>query len=99
MQKEFEKQEKLKALDEERRMQMVKDMEEQAKKHKQHEPVTILVYTVLSIFGLRSLVSYDRFSKFMTLQSPKEIDVCDSCKFSFIHFSRSLSGCMVSTGT
>lgn len=40
MQKEFEKQEKLKALDEEHKKQMVKDLEEQEEKHKQHEPVT-----------------------------------------------------------
>ncbi|PNF41274.1 hypothetical protein B7P43_G01464 [Cryptotermes secundus] len=39
MQKEFEKQEKLKALDEEHKKQMVKDLEEQEQKHKQHEPL------------------------------------------------------------
>lgn len=42
MQKEFEKQEKLKALDEEHKKQMVKDLEEQEQKHKQHEPVSTI---------------------------------------------------------
>ena len=40
MQKEFEKQEQLKALDEEHRKEMEKQIEEKEKKHKEHEPVS-----------------------------------------------------------
>ncbi|XP_069686491.1 nucleobindin-2 isoform X2 [Periplaneta americana] len=39
MQKEFEKQEKLKDLDEEHKKQMLQEIEEREKKHKQHEPL------------------------------------------------------------
>ncbi|GFG30832.1 hypothetical protein Cfor_00760 [Coptotermes formosanus] len=39
MQKEFEKQEKLKSLDDQHKQQMLKDMEDKEKKHKQHEPL------------------------------------------------------------
>lgn len=48
MQKEFEKQEKLKSLDDDRKQQMLKDIEDKEKKHKQHEPVSA-VYVVLNI--------------------------------------------------
>lgn len=48
MQKEFEKQEKMKSLDDEHKQQMLKDIEDKEKKHKQHEPVSV-VYVVLSI--------------------------------------------------
>ena len=40
MQKEFEKQEKLKTLDDEHKQQMLQDIEDKEKKHKQHEPVS-----------------------------------------------------------
>jgi len=39
MQKEFEKQEKLKILDDEHKQQMLKDIEDKENKHKQHEPL------------------------------------------------------------
>jgi len=39
MQKEFEKQEKLKTLDDEHKQQMLKDIEDKEMKHKQHEPL------------------------------------------------------------
>jgi len=39
MQKEFEKQEKLKSLDDEHKQQMLKDIDDKEKKHKQHEPL------------------------------------------------------------
>lgn len=39
MQKEFEKQETLKSLDDEHKQQVLKDMEDKEKKHKQHEPL------------------------------------------------------------
>ncbi|KAJ9580412.1 hypothetical protein L9F63_003936, partial [Diploptera punctata] len=39
MQKEFEKQEQLKELDEEHKKELIKDMEEKEKKHKEHEPL------------------------------------------------------------
>ncbi|XP_044731473.1 nucleobindin-2 isoform X2 [Chrysoperla carnea] len=39
MQKEFEKQEKLKALDEEKRKEMEKQIQEQVEKHKKHAPL------------------------------------------------------------
>jgi hypothetical protein len=42
MQKEFEKQERLKILDEEHKKQMLKDIEDREAKHKQHEPVSDL---------------------------------------------------------
>lgn len=48
MQKEFEKQEKLKSLDDEHKQQMLKEVEDKEKKHKQHEPVSA-VYVVLGI--------------------------------------------------
>jgi len=48
MQKEFEKQEKLKILDDEHKQQMLKDIEDKEKKHKQHDPVSG-VYVVLNI--------------------------------------------------
>jgi hypothetical protein len=48
MQKEFEKQEQLKSLDDEHKQQMLKDIEDKEKKHKQHEPVSA-VYVVLNI--------------------------------------------------
>jgi hypothetical protein len=48
MQKEFEKQEKLKNLDDEHKQQMLKDIEDKEKKHKDHEPVSV-VYAVLNI--------------------------------------------------
>jgi 5-formyltetrahydrofolate cyclo-ligase len=48
MQKEFEKQEKLKNLDDEHKQQMLQDIEDKEKKHKQHEPVSA-VYVVLNI--------------------------------------------------
>jgi hypothetical protein len=67
MQKEFEKQEKLKALDEEHKKQMVKDMEEQEKKHKQHDPVTALMSCSLPVFGLTRSVSCDTNSQFVIL--------------------------------
>ena len=41
MQKEFEKQEQLKALDEEHKKEIIKEIEEKEQKHKQHEPVSI----------------------------------------------------------
>jgi hypothetical protein len=70
MQKEFEKQEKLKNLDEEHKKQMVNNIEKQEKKHKEHEPVS-----VLSVFsGLRSLASCERGSQFVILQSPNAIN-------------------------
>jgi len=49
MQKEFEKQEKLKTLDDEHKQQMLKDIEDKENKHKQHEPVSA-VYVVLNIW-------------------------------------------------
>ena len=48
MQKEFEKQEKLKNLDDEHKQQMLKDIEDKETKHKEHEPVSA-VYVVLNI--------------------------------------------------
>jgi hypothetical protein len=42
MQKEFEKQEKLKILDEEHKKQLLKDLQDKDAKHKQHEPVSAL---------------------------------------------------------
>lgn len=48
MQKEFEKQEKLKTLDDEHKQQMLKDIEDKENKHKQHQPVSA-VYVVLNI--------------------------------------------------
>lgn len=39
MQKEFEKQEKLKTLDEEQRKKLEEEYKQQELKHKQHEPV------------------------------------------------------------
>lgn len=48
MQKEFEKQEKLKILDDEHKQQMLKDIEDKENKHKQHEPVSAM-YVVLNI--------------------------------------------------
>ena len=48
MQKEFEKQEKLKNLDDEHKQQMLKDIEDKENKHKEHEPVSV-VYAVLNI--------------------------------------------------
>jgi len=39
MQKEFEKQEKLKNLDDEHKQQMLKDIEDKETKHKEHEPL------------------------------------------------------------
>jgi hypothetical protein len=50
MQKEFEKQETLKSLDDEHKQQVLKDMEDKEKKHKQHEPVSA-VYAILNIYG------------------------------------------------
>lgn len=40
MQKEFEKQEKLRILDEEHKKQLLKDIEDKNAKHKQHDPVS-----------------------------------------------------------
>lgn len=40
MQKEFEKQEKLKSLDEEHRKEYEKELKDQEEKHKKHEPVS-----------------------------------------------------------
>jgi hypothetical protein len=50
MQKEFEKQEKLKILDEEHKKQMLKDIEDREAKHKQHEPVSDLSLLFLICF-------------------------------------------------
>jgi hypothetical protein len=49
MQKEFEKQEKLRSLDEEHKKQILKDIEDKNAKHKQHEPVS----TCCTLFLIR----------------------------------------------
>lgn len=44
MQKEFEKQEKLKTLDETHRNELEKELKEQEEKHKKHVPVIIVIF-------------------------------------------------------
>lgn len=43
MEKEFEKQQKLKEMDEEKKKKYLEELEEQKRKHKKHDPVTVTI--------------------------------------------------------
>lgn len=69
MEKEFEKQQKLKEMDEEKKKKYLEELEEQKKKHKKHDPVTITIAlwrffcfaSVVFFFAFEVLIASDFF--------------------------------------